>query len=111
MLAPGKFVRDAAAGSGLDAPLKELTVPASITLVRFPLTVIVTRMVIVQFDEAVRRAPLKENEFAPGVASIVPPHVPTSGFAGSAMIIPAGILSVKPTPFIGTLLGFTNSTL
>src|SRR6266496_5772837 len=56
-------------------------------------------------------APLKENEASPGVALIEPPQVPTSALAGLAMIIPVGIVSVKATPSMTTLLGFTNSTL
>src|SRR5215216_7429236 len=79
--------------------------------VKFPFTVIVTWIVNVQSEDAARLPPLKENELSPGTASIAPLQFPTDGLAGLATIIPSGIVSANLIPFIGTLLGFTNSIL
>ena len=114
MLAPGRFVKVAAAGCGFVAPLNVVTAPAGIVLVRLPLTVMVVLRVNVQFPAADRLPPLNENVPAPGAPVSVPPHVPTFRLAGLAIIIPARgrvILSVKAIPVKGVLLGFVNSTL
>src|SRR5688572_8759350 len=53
-LAPGRLVKEAAAGWGLLAPLKVVTAPARISFVRLPLTVIVALKVSVQLVAAAR---------------------------------------------------------
>jgi len=77
-------------------------------LVRLPVTVIVILRVNVQELEGSRIPPVNVNFPSPGIAVNVPPQVPTSGFAGFATIIPAGIVSTKATPVKGTLLGLIN---
>ena len=114
ILAPGRFVKVAAASCGFVAPLNVVTAPAGIVLVRLPLTVMVVLRVNVQFPAAGRLPPLNENVLAPGTPMIVPPHVPTFRLDGLAIMIPASgsaILSVKAIPVRGVLLGFVNTTL
>ena len=113
-LTPGKLVSEASAGSGLLVPLMVVTALAGMTLVRLPLTVMVTLRVSVQLLPAGKLPPLNEKVLAPGVPVSVPPQVPTLKFSGLARIIPVpgvvsiGILSVKATPFSATLLEFIN---
>src|SRR5688572_2008392 len=111
MLAPGKFVRVARAGSGLVAPLVVVTAPAGIVFVRFPLTVIVALRVNVQRPNAGRLPPLNENELSPGIPVSVPPQVPTLKWTGLARIISCGILSVKAIPSKGVVPELINSML
>src|SRR5512147_2244429 len=94
-LAPGRLVREALAGWGLLAPLVVVTAPASIVLVRLPLTVMVMLRERVQVPKGGRLPPLNEKKLSVGKAVIVPPQVPTEGFTGFATIIPAGIVSVN----------------
>lgn len=110
-LAPGRLVNDAAAGCGFVAPSTVVIALAGMLFVRLPLTVMVTLRVNVQFAKAGRLPPLNENDPAPVVALIEPPQVPTFGFAGVAMIMPFGILSVNAIPESATLLGLINFTL
>lgn len=93
------------------APLKVVTAPAPMLLVKLPLAVIVTLSVSVQLVETFNMPPLKEKILDPGVAVMVPPQVPTFRLAGFATIIPEGMVSVKLIPVNTTLLGLTNCTL
>lgn len=111
MLAPARLVKVASAGSGLLTPFDVVTAPAGITLVRFPLTFIVTLMVSVQLELAGRLPPLNENELSPGFPLNVPPQVPTEKLTGLARNIPVGILSVKLIPFSDELFGLINKML
>ena len=107
-LAPGRLVKEASAGCGLVAPSAVVTAWAGIPFVRFPLTVMVTLRVKVQLTKAGRLPPLNENEPAPATALIVPPHVPTAGLGGFAMIIPFGMLSAKAIPVSATFSGLIS---
>lgn len=110
-LAPGRLVKEACEGWALVAPLKVVTELAPMVLVRFPLVVMVTLRVNVQFAPGFSCPPLKEKVLDPGMAVIEPPQVPTLRLAGLATIMPDGILSVKAMPFSTTLLGLTSCTL
>src|ERR1041385_5487543 len=110
-LAPGKFVSEAFAGSGLLAPSLVVPALAGIVFVRLPLTFIVTLKVKVQFAAAARLAPLKANVSSPGLPESAPPQLPTAKFAGLAINIPLGRWSVKATPVSGTLFELNNSIL
>lgn len=111
-LAPGRFVKVADAACVLLAPFVLVTPPTGIVLVRFAFTFIETLKVNEQFADAARLPPLNENEVSPGVALIVPPHVPTFGLAGLAIYIPppmpCGRLSVKAMPDNATEFGFES---
>lgn len=95
MLTPGRFVKEASAGSTVVTPFAVVTAPAGTTFVKLPLTVMVTLRVNVQLPKGDRLPPLKEKELSPGVPVSVPPQVPTLKFIGLARIIPLGILSVN----------------
>jgi len=62
----------------------------------------------VQVANAGRLPPLNENVLAPATALIAPPQVPTPGFAGLAIIIPFGMLSVKAIPVSVTFSGLIS---
>ncbi len=108
MLAPGRLVNVASAGSAFVTPLAVITAPDGIVFVRFPFTVMVTLRVNVQLPNGGRLPPLNEKEFAPGIPLSVPPQVPTLKFRGLARIIPFGMSSVKAIPVSVTLLGLIN---
>ena len=111
ILAPGRLVKVASAGSTLMTPFVVVTAPAGIVFVRLPLTVIVTLSVKVQRPDSGRLPPLNEKELSPGVPVRVPPHVPTLKLRGLARIMPAGILSVNSMPANAIVPGFSNSIL
>lgn len=111
ILTPGRFVSVASAGSVLITPLVVVTAPEGMTLVRLPLTVIVTLRVKIQRPDGGRLPPLYVKELSPGLPSSVPPHVPTLKFGGVARIIPFGILSANPMPESVRLPGLINSML
>jgi hypothetical protein len=117
MLTPGRLVSEADAACGLLAPFVLVTFPIPIVLVRLASTFIVTLSVSEQLAEAARFPPLKENEVSPGVALMLPPHVPTLRLAGLAIDmpqgnvlhpVPCGKLSVNAIPLSATLLGLDN---
>ncbi len=111
ILAPGRFVNVASAGSTFITPLVVVTAPEGITFVKFPLTVMVTLSVKIQLPEAGRLPPLKEKELSPGVPMSAPPQVPTLKLRGLVRIIPFGILSVNEMPDSATEPGLSNSIL
>ena len=110
-LAPGRLVNVAEVGSTLVTSWSVVTAPAGIVFVRFPLTVIVALSVRVQRPKGGKLPPLKEKVFAPGVALIVPPHVPTFGLTGLYRIILLGIVSVNAIPVSAPVPGLINSIL
>ena len=111
ILAPGRLVNVASAGSTLMTPLVVVTAPAGIVFVRLPLTVMVTLSVKIQRPEAGRLPALNAKELSPGVPVSVPPHVPTLKLSGVARIIPAGILSLNAIPDSASVPGLSNSIL
>lgn len=93
------------------APLKVVTAPATMVFVRFPLTVMVAFKVRVQEDAAGNTPPENTNVPLPTTPVSVPLQEPVLKLGGLAMIMPAGILSVKVIPLSAELLGFINCTL
>jgi hypothetical protein len=108
ILAPGKLVNEASAGSGLLTPLEVVTPFAGMIFVRLPLTVIVALSVSVQLPRAGRLPPLKKKEPVPGTPPSTPPQVPTLKFTGSARIMPFGMLSVNAMPVSAMLPELIN---
>ncbi len=80
-------------------------------LVRLLLTVMVALSVRVQFAAEARLPPLKVNVLVSGTPVKVPPQVPTLKLGGLAMIIPAGMVSVKEMPLKGVFWGLFKRTL
>src|SRR5512138_3426008 len=72
-LTPGRLVSVAAAGCGLDTPLKVVTPPAGIVLVRFPLTIVVTLTLTTHVALAGKLPPLNANDPTPTTAVTTPP--------------------------------------
>ena len=110
-LAPGRFVSEASAGSGLRAPSAVVTAFAGIVFVRLPLIVMITLRVSVHLPPAGKRPPLNEKELVPETPLRVPPQLPTLKCRGFARTIPPGIVSVKAMPVNGTFPGLINRTL
>ena len=101
-LAPGKFVRVAEAGWAFVAPLKVVTAPAPMVLVRLPFTVMVAFNVMVHEVDASKTPPVNVKVLLPTTPVRLPPQVPVLKMDRLAIIVPAGILSVKRIPVRGS---------
>ena len=110
-LTPGRLVSVAWAAIGLLAPLNVVTAPIGMAFVRSPFTVVVALRVRVQVALAARLPPLNENVLAPETPVSVPPQLSVFRLAGVAMIMPAGMASVKAIPVRRALLGLVSWTL
>ena len=114
-LAPARLVSEADVGVPFVTPLNVLTAPAGMVFVRLPFTVMVTLRLSVHSSPASKAPPLKEKVLVPGVPVIVAPgpQSPTAEgvkSGGSAIIIPAGILSTKVISVnTADVLGLRNS--